>query len=155
MGQTKIVIKWMCRPSYSLGTDHVAQKAQPLYWCRGVLPRSCLANNLGADHIETPFILVAYCYSRMFIYPILSNGCPLLSQIIVRITQKLAIYQEFISAGKLLIEPLLISGSIRHNINTLKSISVDTTLHNAHSTSTEFSNLRIRPTLDCKLFPEH
>jgi hypothetical protein len=27
----------------------------PLYCCRGVLPRSCLANSLGTDHIENTF----------------------------------------------------------------------------------------------------
>jgi hypothetical protein len=37
------------------GTDHAAQKTQPLYCCRSVLPRSCLANNLGADHIQNSF----------------------------------------------------------------------------------------------------
>jgi hypothetical protein len=35
--------------------DHAAQKTQPLYCCRGVLPRSFLASSLGADHIENTF----------------------------------------------------------------------------------------------------
>jgi hypothetical protein len=68
---------------YFLGTDHSVQKTQPLYCCRGILPRSCLANSLGADHIENTFHS-----RRVFIGPIPSNGCPLLSRIVVRITEQ-------------------------------------------------------------------
>jgi hypothetical protein len=43
---------------YSGGTDHAAQRTQLLYCCRGVLPRTYLANSLGANHIEKPSSVV-------------------------------------------------------------------------------------------------
>jgi hypothetical protein len=40
------------------------------------------------------------CYQEcVFIGPLPSNGCPLLSHMVVRITQQLAVYQESGSAG--------------------------------------------------------
>jgi hypothetical protein len=98
---------------YFLGTDYAAQKTHPLYSCRGVLPRSCLANNLSADHIENIFLcsrivrvaclLVRYVamnvlYCLVFLYAITSNGC--LPRICLR--------------GNVFIEPLPSTGSIRH-----------------------------------------
>jgi hypothetical protein len=42
-------------PLYSRDMDHAGQKTQlPNRW-RGMLPSSCLANSLGADHIENIF----------------------------------------------------------------------------------------------------
>jgi hypothetical protein len=43
---------------YRRSTDHTAQKTQLPYFCRGVLPRSCLANSLSADHIQHTFLLL-------------------------------------------------------------------------------------------------
>jgi hypothetical protein len=40
---------------YFFDTDHATQKTQPLYCCRGMLPRRFLANSLGADHIKNSF----------------------------------------------------------------------------------------------------
>jgi hypothetical protein len=54
---------------------------------------------LGADPIETPFILVVYCYSLVFTAPLPSTGYPLLSRIVVRVTQQRAVYQESVFAG--------------------------------------------------------
>jgi hypothetical protein len=60
---------WLLRQTVSLisrGTDHAAQKAQTRYCCTGVLSLSCLANSLGADHIEN-----AFYYCRVFLQPLL------------------------------------------------------------------------------------
>jgi hypothetical protein len=45
-------------PLYSGDTDHETQKTQLLCCCRGMLPRSCLANSLGVGHIEHTFLLL-------------------------------------------------------------------------------------------------
>jgi hypothetical protein len=54
------VLFWYLATSFS--TVHTKHSS---YCCRGVLPRSCLANKLGADHIENTFhscrIVIAAC----------------------------------------------------------------------------------------------
>jgi hypothetical protein len=58
--------------SESLGTrDHILLSQTRDFPFRRLL-------RLGTDPIETPFILVAYCFSRVFTIPLPSTGCPLL-----------------------------------------------------------------------------
>jgi hypothetical protein len=71
---------FVIRLLHFLGTDHTAQKRQPCYCCRGVLPRSCLADSLGADHMENTFHCRREFYSRVFIGSLTSNGCPFIVQ---------------------------------------------------------------------------
>jgi hypothetical protein len=70
-------------------TDHAAQNTQPLYCCRGVLPRSCLAESQRGPHrkhlsflsliviaacslVRYPAVSVLYC--RVLLYALPSNG---------------------------------------------------------------------------------
>jgi hypothetical protein len=70
-------------PLYFLDTEHATQKTQPVYCCRGMLPRSCLANSLGADHIENTFhsccVLLYprlyWCYTQLWMSFIVAYFC--------------------------------------------------------------------------------
>jgi hypothetical protein len=66
---------------------------------RGVLPRSSLANSLSSDQIENTFHSCRVFYSRVFIDPIQSKVRPVLSRIVVRITQQWTFYQDSVSVG--------------------------------------------------------
>jgi hypothetical protein len=63
------------------------ENTDPLLLWRPVITQLSSKQSRRGPH-ETPFILVAYFYSCVFIGPIPSNGCPVLSRIAVRITQQ-------------------------------------------------------------------
>jgi hypothetical protein len=64
----------------TLDMDHATHKKQPLYCCRGVLPRSCIAISDWTAQ-KTPSSLVSYCDSCMFIGSLPSNGCPIVESL--------------------------------------------------------------------------
>jgi hypothetical protein len=80
---------WNKAPMWGLRED--------LYYCQTVAGPKTLTGFLyrvGTDPTEISFIRVAYCHSRVFIAPLPSTGCTLLSHVIVRVIQQRAVYQE-------------------------------------------------------------